>query len=305
MERSWATGEQYPITFEGQSACITEVGAALRAYSDVDGAIVDGTEADEPISAGRGQVLIPWPNRVKDGKYSVAGKSRQLPITEVDLNNSSHGLLRWVNWKCEEHTSTSVTMTYASHAQSGYPFAFDARITYSLGSNGLRVVLSGMNTGPAPMPFGMGCHPYFTVGTESVDDTSLMCPAAGYLPSDAQEIPSGDIVMDDDHDYRTKKAIGDTPINACWTQLERDGDGIASVDFTRNDNGRGLRVWMDETFDYVMLYTGETVPQPERRRKGFAIEPMTCAPNAYNNGLGLRVLQPGESVTGAWGVHRI
>ena len=38
------------------------------------------------------------------------------------------------------------------------------------------------------------------------------------------------------------------------------------------------------------------------RRGGLAIEPYTCAPNAFNNGYGLRVLQPGELFASAWSI---
>lgn len=294
MKRSWATGNQFEISHGDQTAVVCELGAALRAYGDNKGPIVDGTEADEPISAGRGQVLMPWPNRIKDGKYSFEGSSQQLSITEVGKNNSSHGLLRWVNWQCVEHTNSSVTMSYESHAQSGFPFAFDAKVTYSLGEGGLHVTMQATNAGATPMPFGMGSHPYFA---GDVDKSLLTCPSTKYLPTDTQGIPTGDVVDTDEFNEQT--SLAGKKINGCWFGLKRDESGIANVEF--ND----IQVWMDSTFDYVMLYSADDVPQLERRRQSFAIEPMTCAQNAYNNGIGLLVLQPGEIVSGTWGVRRV
>jgi aldose 1-epimerase len=59
---------------------------------------------------------------------------------------------------------------------------------------------------------------------------------------------------------------------------------------------------MDDTYSYLMLFTGDTLP-PDRRRRGLAAEPMTCAPNAYQSGDGLRTLAPGERFTGRWGIQ--
>jgi aldose 1-epimerase len=58
---------------------------------------------------------------------------------------------------------------------------------------------------------------------------------------------------------------------------------------------------MDETFGFVMVFTGDTLP-PERRRRGVAVEPMTCAADAFNSGDGLVALGPGERLAGAWGI---
>jgi aldose 1-epimerase len=58
---------------------------------------------------------------------------------------------------------------------------------------------------------------------------------------------------------------------------------------------------MDPSFAFVMVFSGDTL-EPARRRRGLAIEPMTCAPDAYRSGLGLQVLEPGQQSTAAWGV---
>jgi aldose 1-epimerase len=59
---------------------------------------------------------------------------------------------------------------------------------------------------------------------------------------------------------------------------------------------------MDETFEYVVLYSGDTLP-PSHQRFALAIEPWTCAPNAFNYPeRGLNVLAPGARLSGSWGV---
>lgn len=296
MKGTWATGEQFDLTYGGQTATITELGAALRAYGDEIGKIVDGTEADEPISQGRGQVLMPWPNRIKDGKYTAGDREHQLTITEVPLNNSSHGLLRWVNFHCQARSASTVTLTYSCHAQPGFPFSFDATIQYELGDDGLRATFSGCNTSPHAMPFGMGAHPYFTTGV-SVDESMIRIPASSYMATDGQEIPTDECEVDAGTDYRRAKGLEGVHINRCFTKLERDANGIASVDYVQAEANQGVQVWMDASFDYVMIFTGD--------RNGVAIEPMTCAQNAYNNKIGLITLQPGETKTASWGIKRI
>ena len=76
------TGEQYEISFGDQRAVVTEVGAALRVYSVADRDVVLGFGVDEVISGGGGQQLIPWPNRIRDGRYEFGGKQQQLALTE-------------------------------------------------------------------------------------------------------------------------------------------------------------------------------------------------------------------------------
>jgi aldose 1-epimerase len=60
---------------------------------------------------------------------------------------------------------------------------------------------------------------------------------------------------------------------------------------------------MDGLWGFVMVFTGDTLA-PERRRRGLAVEPMTCAPDAFNSGDGLLTIRPGGSVEGRWGIGR-
>ena len=57
---------------------------------------------------------------------------------------------------------------------------------------------------------------------------------------------------------------------------------------------------MDASYRYVELFTGDSLPDPDRRRRGLGVEPMTAAPNAFVTGDGLLVLEPGETHTATW-----
>jgi aldose 1-epimerase len=185
------------------------------------------------------------------------------------------------------------------HPQPGYPFLLQLRITYVLATEGLTAHLSATNTGGAACPFGCGVHPYVTVGTDTVDDALLRIPAQTALRSDGRGIPVGTVDVDGTElDFRTPQRIGATKLDTGYTDLDRDESGRAAVAVSDGD-GRGLALWMDESYEYVMVFTGDI---PAVSRGGLAIEPMTCAPNAFRTGDGLVRLEPGESWSGTWGI---
>ena len=88
------TGEQFEISAGGYRAVVTEGGATLRLLEHDGRAVVDGFAEDAMPAVGRGQLLMPWPNRIRDGAYSFEGRSLQLGLTEASLGNASHGLVR-------------------------------------------------------------------------------------------------------------------------------------------------------------------------------------------------------------------
>ena len=96
------SGEQITITAGDQQAVVVEVGGGLRSYSVGGRELVDGYRADEMSSWGRGQILIPWPNRLQDGSYEFDGRRHQLPLNEPERRNAIHGLVRWATWTAVE-----------------------------------------------------------------------------------------------------------------------------------------------------------------------------------------------------------
>jgi aldose 1-epimerase len=88
-----------------------------------------------------------------------------------------------------------------------------------------------------------------------------------------------------------------------YAGLERDGSGHATVELSAADGARRVSLWMDDTFPYLMLFTGDSLPEADRRRTGLGVEPMTCAPNAFQSGEGLRALEPGDTFRGSWGIR--
>ena len=298
MDRS---GEQLEIVSGGHRATVTSVGATLRAYS-VDGrSVVDGFEADEVCPGGRGQVLMPWPNRIALGAYEFAGRRQQLPIDEAALGHAIHGLVRWCAWQTERRSDDAVRLGYRQQARPGYPFQLELFVEYRLSSTGLAVTFGATNVGAAPCPFGAGAHPYFHFAGVRADDVELLVRADEWLEVDARSIPiarrpvAGSAV-----DFRQPRAIGAAHVDHAFTGLERDADGLAHV--VLRSGGDELRIWLDGSFGFVQIFTGDTLPDVARRRQGIAVEPTSCAPNAFNSGDGLHVLPPGGAFEGRWGV---
>ncbi len=104
------------LTSGDQRAVVTEVGAGLRAYTVGDRDLVDGFPENEMCTIGRGQLLLPWPNRIEDGQYEFAGRMHQMPINEPARNNALHGLTRWMNWAAIEQSEDRRTATRSPFA---------------------------------------------------------------------------------------------------------------------------------------------------------------------------------------------
>ena len=293
------SGEQIEIAHGDQRAVVVEVGGGLRTYSAAGRELLDGYSADGQIVSGRGQVLIPWPNRLQDGAYEFDGRRHHLPLTEPEHQNAIHGLVRWAGWSVGEREQSRVVMEHVIHGQPGYPFSLAVSIEYALFDQGLSVTTTATNVGPDPCPYGCGAHPYLTLGTATVDAIVLTAPGRAVLRSDDRGIPTDKVTVEGtEYDSRQPRAIGATRLDHCFTDLERD-DGLAHVELRGPDDSR-LKLWMDETYGYLMLFTGD--PLPDVNRRSLAVEPMTCPPNAFSTGEAVIRLDPGGSFTSTWGL---
>ena len=291
------SGDQFWLEADGQEASVVEVGGGLRTYTVAGVDVLDGYGVDEMAGGGRGQLLLPWPNRIEDGRYSFGGENLQLALTEPSRHNASHGLVRWANWTATALDPDRVVMELVLHPQPGYPFTLGLSVEYRLGAGGLSVETTATNLGARPCPYGAGAHPYVTVGTELVDDALLLVPADTYLEADDRGIPTGSVPVDGSRfDFRVARPVGKLVIDTPYTDLTDNEAVVASP-----DGQRRARLWWDESYRWLMVFTGDTL-DPARRRRGLAVEPMTCAPNAFVTGDGLRVLEPEEAWTTVWGI---
>jgi aldose 1-epimerase len=296
-----AQHEEIELVAGDQQVVVDKVGGGIRSYTAHGRDLFDGYPAGQPSSSGRGQVLIPWPNRLEDGSYEFDGERHQLELNEPENGNAIHGLVRWEPWTVAERERHRVVMEYVLAPQPGYPFTLELSIEYALAIDGLTVRTTTTNVGESACPYGGGFHPYLTVGTETVDSVILHLPASTVVGADERGLPLDPAPVEGtEYDFRRPRPIGSTRLDHAFTDLVREEDGLARVALGGLRPGSGLEVWVDEAYGYLQLFTGD--PLPDVNRRSLAVEPMTCPANAFRTGEGLIRLEPSTSFTSTWGI---
>ncbi|MCX2734319.1 aldose 1-epimerase family protein [Saccharopolyspora sp. NFXS83] len=294
-------GRLYELRSGSHSAVVAGVAATLLSWQ------VDGTEmllthaADELGEGWQGKTLLPWANRIDQGRYEFGGEQLQVPINEPERESALHGLMGFTEWTPVEHRRDRVVLEHVLHPHYGYPFQLAFRIEFALEGNGIRSTLSARNIGKHDAPFATANHTYLAAGTGSIDDIVFELPASTYYLTNDRLIPTGTAPVEGgEFDYRTARPIGATVMDTAFTDLDRDAEGTATIRFGLSD-GSQVELWVDRTHGYLQVYTDDSPEADRPARSGITVEPMTCAPNAFVTGDGLIVLRPGETHEGSWG----
>ena len=293
------TGRDYVIAAGEHQALITEIGATLRRYAHAGQDVVATYQGDVLPPRCAGGVLVPWPNRLRDGHYVFDGVPLQLPLTEPKARNAIHGLARWERWRAMDHQPDSVRLRLDISPQTGWPFEVRVELRYAVDAEaGLAITAKATNIGATHAPFGAGFHPYLSLAGAALDDVHLTIPARQRLVLDEVQVPVGaQSVSKTPHDLRRGKKLKSLRMDDCFTDLVTEGGrGAATV---RTKHG-GAVLWFDETFRFLQVFTPDVFADDT---PAIAIEPMTCAPDAFNTGDGLMVLEPGQTWTGTWGIQ--
>jgi aldose 1-epimerase len=298
------SGQQWTFGHGDLQATVVEVGGGLRTFTAGGVEVLAGYGVGEMASSGRGQLLMPWPNRLRDGRYRFDGREQQLALTEPARGNASHGLVRWALWSLLERTAASVTVGYRLHPQPGWPGCLDLTARYELSGDGLSVTADATNVGDTKLPFGFGAHPYVALGDTRLSDVVLTVPAAEQvLVDDERKLPTGTApVEQDDRDFRSPRALGDTRLDTAFTGLGRDADGRWRVRLASLTDRPDVSVWGDGAFGWVQVFTDKGEDEGVDGARGIAVEPLTCPADAFNSGQGVVVLDPGARWSGQWGV---
>lgn len=297
------SGQQIEISAGDQRCVITEIGATIRSYRDSGHDVLHPYDRDAMCDGGHGAPLIPWPNRIRDGRYRFGGTEHQLALTEPVGHNAIHGLLRWRPWQVLERAADRVLMWIRLHPVPGYPFMLEVGIEYALDDGGLTVTTTAENVGVDACPFGSGHHPYLSPGGGTVDDCTIQLQAETWIQTDPERhLPIGrGPVAGTPIDFREPTPLTGLVVDSAFVDVDRDADGRAWVRLARPDT-HTVELWADRSYPVIQLFTGDTL-SPPRRRRGLAAEPMTCPPNAFQDGEGVLHLQPGESTVSTWGVR--
>src|SRR6266550_367262 len=123
---------EWSIRHSHQALVIDEIGGGLRSYQADGVDVIDGYREGTRPPGAAGQVLAPWPNRVRDGRYDFEGRTHELALTEPDHNNAIHGLMRRLPWRLTGRTTATVRVECTISNEPGYPFDLRLMTTWSL-----------------------------------------------------------------------------------------------------------------------------------------------------------------------------
>ncbi|WP_018343482.1 aldose 1-epimerase [Cytophaga aurantiaca] len=266
-----------------------------RLHSIISGDASLDSLKGEQVNFYRGAKLSPFPNRVADGQYNFRDQ-----IYTLNKNNGAyalHGLI----WNCpfrivrEEVTADfaviELTYDYISN-YTGYPFNYSICIVYRLECFQLICFTTLQNKGNETIPIGDGWHPYFHVN--NMDLMKLKLPACRQLEMDGC-IPTGSYV---ESDLSNKEvSLKDQELDHCFELIVENG--ITETHLIDQDHKREIVLWQEcseNKYSFLQIY----IP-PDR--KSVAIEPMTCAPDAFNNKMGLIELEPDERIKISFGIQ--
>ena len=267
-----------------------------KAYS-----LLDGNHSQKEFAGQRmfnGTHLVPFPNRVKDGRYRLRGKEYRLNINYKNEGNAAHGFIhnspfQVISKQEEEHFGEIILHYSYDGSGSGYPFPFEITFTYLLSDeSGLVCTVVVTNNGKETMPFGAGWHPYFSLG-KKVDHLRLKLPPVVHLLLNDTMIPTGEEELDDRFSRETE--IGRRQMDTLFRFREPAKKHIVQLNDPLQDIS--LQVWMEgDKFEFCQIY----IPP---HRQSIAIEPMTCAIDCFNNSKGIVFIKPGKSFKGSFGVQ--
>jgi aldose 1-epimerase len=300
------TGDQFALsksTTHGEAiAVITEVAASLRVLS------IGGVELTEPYGEdvvppfGDGTVLVPWPNRVRDGLWIHEGAAQVLDITEPPLHNALHGLLRDRPYAVVDRSAEAVTLAATVHPTRGYPFTLDTTVRYELVDDGIRVTHGVVNVGGDRAPYAVGTHPFLRIGEVPTYELTLAVAAGTRFETDDRLNPIRETSVDGTaYDLRAGRLVAGLDLDDAFGGVT-SVDGVSRHRLTAPD-GRFVELWQESDFGYVQVFTTRIFPRNGGLATAIAVEPMTAPPNAFNSGQGLKWLDPGESWSGSWGIR--
>lgn len=284
------TGHQYRIESGPYAAVVTEVGATLRSLTHEGQEVLWTFTEDEAPRASMGHQLLPWPNRIRDGRYTFDGVDYQVPVNEVARNNAIHGLGSNHAWRLLSHGPDEVVLGTVIYPQQGWGGVLAVEICHVVDDGGLTVIVTARNVGARAVPYGYGAHPYLALDPATATITT---PFEREIVVDDRLLPVSLGEVSAEHDFRKPRIIGDLALDNAF----RVDEGGWEV--TVSDDGRTTTMWTDATMPWGQLFIPPT-------RDALAVEPLTCAANAYNEGPtheALIVLDPGAETTSKWGIR--
>lgn len=281
------------------AAIIPSCGATLHSFTIVhDNSLINVIDhydnaadfAANVTSKGfKGCKLSPFACRMKNAQYKFDEKIHTIKKFLLG-NNAIHGLLYdgafTITDQYADELSAGVALKYVYNAEdSGYPFYYDCVVAYHLKkSNELTVITEIINKDKGLIPIQDGWHPYFTLG-KKIDELQLEFQSKEMVVFDAALVPTGGLVAY--HEFGSLKKIGDTQLDNCFAVNFAECQPLCVL--RDADKKLQIEIRPDKHYPYLQIYTPP-------HRNSIAIENLSAAPDAFNNKMGLIILQPGENI---------
>jgi aldose 1-epimerase len=280
---------------------IPEAGAILNGFGMITAAgktlnIIDGYKGMTDFRANmhkgfKSAKLSPFVCRLKNGAYSWEGKTYQVEKFMLH-EDAMHGILYDAPFRVvstaayEEDCHVELSFDYRGDV-SGYPFPYSCGIRYKLSEGNMLTIsttIKNPETSLAAIPMTDGWHPYFRLGGK-VDDWWLQIAAEQMLEYDESLIPTGKLVGNTD--FLEGRIIGDTKLDNGFLLF----DHAATISVLKHP-GKNISVELisGKNYPYLQVYIPE-------HRESIAIENLSSAPDAFNNGMGLIQLKAGEEIS--------
>ena len=283
-------------------------GGIARFYRETNGKIenyIYGYKSEEEKTGSMGDVLFPFPGRVKNCRYSFQGKDYILSGLRIKDGHANHGFAKQSEWKILEIKENEAKLCFKMKAEDyinkGFPFSLNLTLTYQLNDDGFICRAEVENFGQTDAPFGLGFHPYFKINDSSADDMTISLPAKKMVEFKDLE-PTGELlpINNAPFDSTGLQKINNAEIDNCFADLKFKNGRSETV---LSNKGEEIKIWQDESFPYLQIYSADTLVKPHLRQ-ALAIEPQTCTGFALNHPeMGLIVLEPAQKFHGSWGVR--
>ncbi len=256
--------------------------------------VLEGAKSPEDILEGpwgNSDILFPFPNRLRDGRYFWRGRDYAFPLNNGVMGNAIHGLVRHLPFEPTRIELTTISASMSSRldypgTNPAYPFPFIFNVTFTITTqNEFIARFSVTNRHAESIPVGIGWHPYFRLA-ERADDHLIQFPPCARIDIDDRMIPTG--TRSPYPDFQQEKPFGSTVLDTCFAVSPNE----TTSRITMKANGQTLAIESPRaTFPFFQIYTPPS-------RSSIAIEPMTCNIDAFRNGQGLVEVAP--SIPAAW-----
>ena len=270
---------------------VPEIGGSLAYFRN------DGVDLMRPLSEANRQAgnvlavamfpMLPYANRIDGNAFSFGGKTWHFTANNPPERFNVHGTGWHSRWQARQDADGVLLRLDHILPEEAYSYAATQR--FALNPDGLSVAMTLTNRGRVTMPFGFGLHPWF----DRDPDVELVFAATHFFMEGPEGVPTERLVTPPELDFSQPRRLPDS-----WRNNDYGGwTGTAEIRFP--SRRLGLRLKADPVFGHLMLYA-------DPKRPFFCLEPQSNAPCAFNRiangsdeGMGVIVLEPEESIAGA------